>query len=142
MEPRSRMLTPCLIDSGTLLEPRDMVRALETVETLDYTYAVDGRALSEGRVSLVKIMADTDSATLLVNGCLFLNVSSFTHLDFEPAEDGLTRFTLHREGMTLTIVPVDEPDHRSADRSVMRLMEDAAFGAQSFVALDDDDDDD
>jgi len=119
-----------------------MVRALETIETLDYTYKVDDELVSEGRVSLVKIMADLESSTILINGCLFLNVLSFTHLDFEPGEDNITRFTLHREGTALTMVPADEPDRRSSDRSVMRLMEDAAFDPQSFATLDDDDDED
>ena len=36
MDP-NRDLAPCLIGSGTLAHPRDMLRALETIENLEYS---------------------------------------------------------------------------------------------------------
>ncbi|MDZ4654920.1 MAG: hypothetical protein U1F44_03505 [Coriobacteriia bacterium] len=132
-------LTPCLVDTGTLTHPRDMVRAMETVEALDYTYTVDSEPISAGRVALVKIMADPESSTILVNGCLFLNVMSFTYLNFGTDEDGNSHFELHADGVVLRITPVDEPVTPSSGRPIIRLMEDGTFDAQSFVALDDED---
>ena len=41
-------------------------------------------------------MADPESSTLIVNGCLFLNVASFRYLDFEQDAEGAWRFTLLR----------------------------------------------
>ncbi len=81
---KPRPLAPCLIDRGTITDFRDMLRALETVESLEYTWSVDGQTVSEGRGTLVKLMADPESATMAVNGCLFLNVASFRYFDFEP----------------------------------------------------------
>jgi hypothetical protein len=115
-----RDLTPCLIGTGTVTGLRDMVRAMETVEAFDYRYSVDGENIAEGRATLVKIMADPDSSTLLVNGCLFLNVASFRYLNFAPAE---------------------EPEAREG-RPVMRFMEDPSFDIGSFVTLDDEEDED
>jgi hypothetical protein len=37
MQPR-RQLAPCLIGRGTLTGFRDMLRALETLDTVDYAY--------------------------------------------------------------------------------------------------------
>lgn len=136
-----RELTPTLIGTGTLTGLRDMVRAMETVETFEYRYVVDGEPMSEGKATLVKIMADPDSSTLLVNGCLFLNVASFRYLDFSTTEDGATRIELKADGLVLEIEPLDEPDLREG-RPVIRLMDEIAFDPQSYVTLDDDEDDD
>ena len=56
---------------------------------------------SEGRAALVKLMADPESATLVVNGCLFLNVLSFRYLDFEQLAEERWRFMLLGDGSTL-----------------------------------------
>ncbi|MDO9557570.1 MAG: hypothetical protein Q7J82_08335 [Coriobacteriia bacterium] len=132
-------LASCLVGTGTLTHPRDMVRAMETVEALDYTYTVDSETISEGRVTLVKIMADPESSTILVNGCLFLNVMSFTYLNFTTDDEGVTHFELHANGTVFKITPIDEPELRTSGRPIIRLMEDGTFDAQSFVMLDDED---
>jgi len=54
---------PCFIGSGTLTNPRDMIRALETLESLEYRYEMDGNVISEGSTTLVKLMYDNESAT-------------------------------------------------------------------------------
>lgn len=136
-----RELTPTLIGTGTLTNLRDMVRAMETVETFMYRYAVDGEDITEGRATLVKIMADPDSSTMLVNGCLFLNVASFRYLNFATTEANTTLIELHGDGVLLEIEPLDEPDLREG-RPVIRLMDEIAFDPQTYVTLDDDEDDD
>lgn len=137
----TRDLTPCLIGTGTVTGLRDMVRAMETVEAFDYRYNVDGEGIASGRATLVKIMADPDSSTLLVNGCLFLNVASFRYLNFTTADDGKTAIELYGDGVVLELKPVDDPDARES-RPVMRFMEDPAFDAGSYVTLDDEEDED
>jgi len=136
-----RDLTPCLIGTGTVTSLRDMVRAMETVESFDYRYNVDGENIAEGRATLVKIMADPDSSTMLVNGCLFLNVASFRYLTFTTAEDGATSIELYGDGVVLELHPVEDAEAREG-RPVMRFMEDPSFDAGSFVALDDEEDED
>jgi hypothetical protein len=105
---RYEPLAPCFIERGTLSEHIDMMRALDTVEALRFKQVVDGEAIAEGDATLVKLSAD-DTATMLVNGCLFLNVASFRYLTFAVAPEGVCHFELHREGMALTIEPRDEP---------------------------------
>jgi hypothetical protein len=109
--PKPRPLAPCLIDRGTITDFRDMLRALETVESVEYSWSVDGHAVSEGRGALVKLMADPESATMAVNGCLFVNVASFRYLDFEPEGEESWRFRLYGDGSLLELTTVaEEPD--------------------------------
>lgn len=135
-----RQLPPLLVGDGTLTYPRDMVRALETVETFAYRYLVDGDEITAGRASLVRIMLDDTSASTLVNGCLFLNVASFTYLNFHTNDDGQTIFELFTPGAMLEIAPLDEPELRAGQRQVIRLMDESVFEG-TFVSLDDEDDD-
>lgn len=135
-----RQLPPLLVGDGTLTYPRDMVRALETIETFSYRYLVDGEEITKGRATLVRIMLDDISASTLVNGCLFLNVTSFTYLNFHTDESGQTVFELFTEGAVLEITPLDEPEMRAGQRQVIRLMDESVFEG-TFVTLDDEDDD-
>ncbi|HAL30812.1 MAG TPA: hypothetical protein DCP20_08885 [Coriobacteriia bacterium] len=132
---------PLLVRDGTLTHPRDIVRALETVESFAYRYIVDGEEIATGRATLVRIMLDEYSATTLVNGCLFLNVASFNYLNFTTAADGQTHITLFNDGAALEMTPIDEADLRPGPRNVIRLMEESVFEGTSFVSLDDEDDD-
>lgn len=139
MEPRKN-LAPCFIGSGTLVNPRDIIRALETLEALDYTYEVDGQMISEGAATLVKLSYDIDAATMIVNGCLFLNAASFTYLDF-TTEDEQCVMRLFGDGSTLTLRADKERDVVEVPRGQLRLLEEAAFDA-SFVLSEDEDDED
>ncbi|MHB8762631.1 MAG: hypothetical protein ACYC6J_09690 [Coriobacteriia bacterium] len=136
-----RQLPPLLVGDGTLTNPRDMVRALETVESFAYRYVVDGEEITSGRATLVRIMLDDFSASTLVNGCLFLNVASFTYLNFRTSAEGQTVFELFTEGAILEMTPLDEPELRAGQRQVIRLMDESVFEG-TFVSLEDEDDDD
>jgi len=138
----SRAHPPLIVNDGTLTQARDMVRALETVESLSYRYLVDGDVIAHGRATLVRIMADGESSSVLVNGCLFLNVSSFHYLNFRTDEVGQAQFELFTDGAMLEIRPLDEPELRGGQRQVIRLMEDSVFDANSVVSIEDDEDDD
>lgn len=136
-------LASCLVHNGTVVTPRDMVRALETIEGLTYRQVLDGEAIAEGRATLVKIMAEPDASTILVNECLFLNVLSFRYLTFETGADGHCVFELVGDGMTLELVPVeDEDENANANPRAARLLESEAFDPESYVVLDDEDDED
>ncbi|NTU70591.1 MAG: hypothetical protein HGB10_02015 [Coriobacteriia bacterium] len=136
-------LAPCLISKGTVSHPRDMLRALETLENLDYRYVVDGELIDEGRAALVKLMADPESATLVVNGCLFLNVSSFRYLDFEQAAEERWRFVLHGDSSMLELLSIPEPEvDGDAEKRPHLLSEETVGDFDALIALDDEDDED
>jgi hypothetical protein len=137
----SRNLAPCLISRGTLTSHRDMLRALETLENLDYRFLVGDELIEEGRAALVKLMADPESATLIVNGCLFLNVASFRFLDFGQATEDRWRFLLHGDGSLLELISI--PETEDADANAQRphlLSEETVDDFESLIILDDEDD--
>jgi hypothetical protein len=139
MDRRSN-LASCLVHNGTVADPRDMLRALETLETLKYRQIVDGQVMAEGEAALVKLMAESAGSTILVNGCLFLNVMSFRYLTFSTDDDGACTFELASDGMTLVLEPVEDPDAPATERVPVRLLEGTPFDSESFVTLDDEDD--
>lgn len=139
MEPL-RPLAPCFIGSGTITHPRDMIRALETLESLEFIYEVDASVIAQGDATLVKLMADPESATMAVNGCLFLNIASFRYLDFETTEDGVCTIRLHGDGSLLTLRTSPEGE-AAMTAGQMRLLEDAEFGLSELVLADDEDED-
>lgn len=134
----ARPLAPCFIGSGTISHPRDMVRALESLENIEFSYEVDGSVISRGEATLVKLMAHPRSATMAVNGYLFLNVGSFRYLDFETAEDGRCTVRLFGDGSLLALRTSPE-DQGDITHSQMRLIDDAQFDHGAFVLTEDDD---
>jgi hypothetical protein len=132
-----------LISKGTVSHPRDMLRALETLESLDYRYVVTGELIEEGRAALVKLMADPESATLIVNGCLFLNVSSFRYLDFEQVSDDRWRFVLHGDNSVLELLAIPEAENEDEQTKRPHLLSEEIVGDfDALIALDDEDDED
>jgi hypothetical protein len=131
-------LAPVLIGSGTVSHPRDMIRALETLEAVEYAYTVDGDTIAEGMATLVKIMADSSSATMVVNACLFLNVSSFRFLDFSTDAEGVCTVTLHGDGVSLELRSMGTADGETVARGQLKLLEDAGFDLETFVITDED----
>ncbi len=136
-----RTLTPLLVGDGTLTASRDMVRALETIETFSYRYSVDGAEMAAGKATLVRIMLDDVSSSAIVNSCAFLNVSSFSYLNFHTDAEGQSRFELYSDCARLEITPLDEPELRSGQRQIIRLMDESVFEGATFVSLDDEDED-
>ncbi len=136
-----RHLAPCFVGSGTLTNPRDMLRALETLEAVDFTWEIDGEIHAQGEATLVKLMADPASATMAVNGCLFLNVASFRFLDFGN-EDGTWVVSLMGDGTVLSLRAAPERDSEPVPRGQLRLLEEAMFDFEHYVVGDDDEDDD
>jgi hypothetical protein len=136
-------LAPCLIGRGTLTSPRDMLRALETLENLEYRFVVHGDTVSQGKSALVKLMADPESSTLVVNGCLFLNVLSFSYLDFEQDAEDRWTFTLHGDGSRLELVALPEAEDEPAAAGRPHLLsEETVPDFESLMALDDEDEED
>ncbi len=140
MDPQ-RPLAPCLVGRGTLSNFRDMLRALETLENLTYRYLVDGEVVDAGQAQLVKLMADPESATLVVNGCLFLNVASFRYLDFDHESDEAWRFVLHGDGTRIELVALESEEPGSETTRPHLLLEEDVPDFETLLLFDEDDED-
>lgn len=138
MDP-ARQLAPCLVGRGTVSNFRDMLRVLETLENVTYRFIVHGEQMEEGSVALVKLMADSDSSTLIVNGCLFLNVASFRYLDFESNNQEQWVFTLHGDGSILELVALPDTAEENDAARPRLLAEDDTPDFDLLMALEDED---
>lgn len=134
-----RPLAPCLVGRGTLAGYRDMLRALETLENVRFRFLVHGDLMQEGDAALVKLMADNESSTLIVNGCLFLNVASFRYLDFEQDADEAWKFTLHGDGSALELIALPETEEDGQPARPHLLSEEMPADFDALIALEDDD---
>jgi hypothetical protein len=105
---KRRDAAPCFINNGTIYQKKDMLRALETLENLKYEYIVDGHAVERGQGALLKVFASRNSATLVINNCIFVNVLSFDYLHFRGTPSGATVVDLIEEGRTLRLETIDE----------------------------------
>lgn len=134
-------LAPCLVGSGTLGNHRDMIRALETIEGVEYRYLVHGDLMDEGTATLVKLMANPESSTMIVNGCLFLNVASFRYLDFARDGQGRWIFALHGDGSTLELTAVADSETPGQSRMLM-LSEQLSPDIDVLISLEEEDEED
>ncbi|MHB0976616.1 MAG: hypothetical protein ACYC1U_05420 [Candidatus Aquicultorales bacterium] len=107
-EPRKPHPAPCIIDEGTLVNKKDIMRALETLENVKYTYTVDNVVISQGEGIVVKVFSSNETSTLVLNGCVFLNVLSFDYLRFTPYKKGLAMLELVEDSKVLKMIPLEE----------------------------------
>lgn len=139
----------CLVDEGTLINRRDMVRILRDLGQVRYQELVDGALTRQGEGLIVNVVSSESASTIVVNKRLYLNVNGFDHMQLGCDEAGGSTLDLVSEGRTLRLIPVTDPitdqtpvvtvDTVAAPRTAL----DRIFG-ESFaeVYLDDEDDSD
>lgn len=135
-------LAPCIVDEGILINKKDMRRALETLEAVKYTYLVDGTVMGKGEGVVVKVFSSTDTSTLVVNGCLFLNILSFNYIRFFAEDSGQTTIELVEDSRTLRLTPIEEDTRRLSkiNREIFATGRyDEEVPAELFDEIDDDD---
>jgi hypothetical protein len=103
-----RPTAPCLINEGTIINKKDMVRALETLECVDYSDVIDGKLRSKGEGIIIKVFASKDSSTLIINGSIFLNVMSFDYLAYYINKSNETIVELNSGPRMLRLIPREE----------------------------------
>jgi hypothetical protein len=141
MHKSSSRTAPSFIDEGTLVNKTDMIRALQTLENVSYTYVVDGHTLSQGKGIVVRIFASNETSTLVINGCLFINVLSFDYLRFSPYKNESSKIELVSQSQILTLVPeVGEMEKPKISRNLIPWScpyeEDADYLANDFFEED------
>lgn len=100
-------MAPCFINEGTIYHKKDMLRALETLENVGYEFLIEGESVRTGKGVLCKVFASRNSATLVINNCVFINVLSFDYLNYR-SDDSITRIELIEGNRTLKLETIDE----------------------------------
>ncbi|RJQ54568.1 MAG: hypothetical protein C4521_04170 [Actinobacteria bacterium] len=132
---RQKSSPPCIINEGTVFRKKDMLRALETLETVRFEQVVDGRMISAGQAIIAAVFASRGSATLLVNGYLYININSFDYVRFYINRTGQTVVELPSESMTLKLTAI-EGEQSAPCRYERRAYGDDRYDEETFVLLD------
>jgi hypothetical protein len=128
---------PCIINEGTVLNKRDMLRALETLDCVAYTHIVEDQRISSGRAVVAQVFLSRDSATLLVNNCLFINVASFDYLRFSQ-DGGRTVLSLVEGTSVLELIPNEDGEPKPPSRFARQMFPEDVFDEDTFVLMEED----
>jgi hypothetical protein len=99
---------PCIVNEGTLINKRDIIRALETLENVGYEYRVDNKTMAKGEGWILKIFASRESSTLIINDCIYINVLSFDYLRFYRNKTNQTIAELVNDTCSLKMTALEE----------------------------------
>lgn len=140
---RTRIPAPCLIDTGTIVDKRDMQRLLCDLSRVRYRHIQAGKTLREGEGCIMEVFADQRSATLVANHTLYLNVQSFDYLEMQCLPDGQACFELVQEDWQLQLLPLCNPMQARPSRPINSAALEAVVAdvlSASWDAQIDDDD--
>lgn len=133
---------PCIVDTGTLVNKRDMRRVLADLGQVRYIYSQDGRVISQGEGYILDVFADAQQSTLVANHSLYLNVYSFDYLELGHADDQQPCFSLVQDNRTLSLIPMSDPlkgqGDRPMDSAALEAMVAEVLSASIDMRLDDD----
>ncbi len=101
------MPAPCIIETGIIVNKRDMLRLLGDLNQVRYIYVEDGQPCNRGDAYVVDVFADPHQSTMLANHALYLNVYSFDYLELKQNSRSRTYFDLVQENRQLRLIPTD-----------------------------------
>jgi len=134
---------PCIIETGTVVNPDDMQRLLGQLGRVRYIHYLDRSLRNEGEGCVQEVFADAHQSTLIANGALYLNIQSFDYLQLEQLPDGRTCFDLVQDNRRLRLIPLTDPLDTSGasanfDDATLEAMLTQVLSAKWDVQLDDD----
>ncbi|KPQ39526.1 MAG: hypothetical protein HLUCCO16_07495 [Phormidium sp. OSCR] len=100
---------PCIIETGILVNKRDMLRLLGDLTQVRYVELLDGEPQAQGEAYLVEVFSDSHQSTILANHSLYLNVASFDYLELKPIGQSRTQFELVQDNRRLRLIPLNSP---------------------------------
>ncbi|MBX2862517.1 MAG: hypothetical protein KTR27_03110 [Leptolyngbyaceae cyanobacterium MAG.088] len=133
---------PCLVDTGTVINKKDMERILQNLGRVRYIHTQDEQVLREGEGYVVEVFSDPQQATLVANSSLYINVTSFDYLEMGQLADNQPYFDLIQDNRRLRILPLSNPlterNSRSINDATLEAMLAEALTARWDACLDDD----
>ncbi|CDM92631.1 MAG: hypothetical protein P5702_07575 [Limnospira sp. PMC 1291.21] len=122
-----RVSAPCIIDTGIVVNKRDMQKLLVDLGRVRYIHIQDNQVKSQGEGQILEVFADQQQATLIANHALYLNVYSFDYLELKQSSDNETYFDLVQDGRLLRLVPMSNPLEDQATRNLQAAAFDAVM---------------
>ncbi|NEQ49073.1 MAG: hypothetical protein F6K11_02920 [Leptolyngbya sp. SIO3F4] len=142
-QPSTKSLpAPCLVDTGTVINKKDMVRILQHLGRVRYVHKQAEQLLREGEGYVVEVFSDPQQSTLVANRSLYLNVTSFDYMEMGQLDDKQAYFDLIQDSRTLRILPLSNPlterNTCNINDATLEAMLAEALTARWDACLDDD----
>lgn len=109
---------PCIIDSGLIVNKRDMERLLSDLSRVRYVHEQDGQVMSQGEGFVLEVFADPHQSTIVANQTLYLNVHSFDYLELAHSPEEGCCFVLVQDQRHLRLTPLSNPVQEQSSRSL------------------------
>lgn len=127
---------PCIVDTGTLVNKRDMQKVLADLDRVRYIYIQNGKPMSRGEGYVVEVFADPSQSTVVTNHSLYLNVCSFDCLELKTGVRSEAYFDLVQENRLLRLIPMTSPLKEQAASHVNAATLEAALAGAIAAKLD------
>ena len=114
----NRVAAPCIIDTGIVVNKRDIQRLLFDLGRVRYIHIQDGKIYSQGEGYVLEVFADPGRSTLIANRALYLNVCSFDCLELKQSPEHGPYFELIQDGRHLQLIPLSNPLQEQLNRNL------------------------
>jgi hypothetical protein len=139
----NRVVAPCIIDTGIVVNKRDIKRLLFDLGRVRYVHIQDGKIYSEGEGYVLEVFANPDRSTLIANHALYLNVYSFDYLELKQSPVEGAYFDLIQDGRQLRLIPLSNPLQeqvaRNLNAAALDAVVDQVLSGNWDLQLDEDD---
>ena len=132
---------PCIVNTGTVINKKDIQRLLADLGHVRYMYIKDGKLQSEGKGDVLEVFTSPHRSTLVANHALYLNIYSFDYLELKQSSNQETYFDLIQETCCLRLVPLSTPVQersRKLDVATLEALIDQVLLAKWDAEIDDD----
>ncbi len=139
----NRVVAPCIIDTGIVVNKRDIKRLLFDLGRVRYLHIQDGKIYSEGEGYVLEVFANPERSTLIANHALYLNVYSFDYLELKQSPVDGAYFDLIQDGRLLRLIPLSTPLQeqvaRNLNAAALDAVVDQVLSGNWDLQLDEDD---
>lgn len=134
---------PCIIENGIVYGVKDIFRIVRDMGHVNYAEIINGETQSEGEGYIMSVVANQQSATVIANQRLYLNVCGFEYLSIVTREDGQVHFDLVHPYRTLRLTPTPDANaEENGEARETRYESYDEFEQEDFAEIHLDDDDD
>ena len=133
---------PCIIENGIVYGMKDIYRIVRDMGHVRYSEIVNHEVVTRGEGYIMSVVANQQSATIIANQRLYLNVCGFDYMRISTQEDGTVHFDLVHPYRTLRLTPVPDAGGEEAMETKTQRYEDYdPFEQEDYAEIQLEDDD-
>lgn len=133
---------PCVIEHGIIYGVKDIYRLIRDMGHVRYVEIIGTDTKASGEGYIMSVVASPQSATIIANRRLYLNVSGFDYLRLDTLPDGTVHFDLTNAYRVLRLIPISETLSEEIQEKPERFEEYPQLEHEDFAEIHLEDDDD